>query len=171
VFGTVRQSGGTIWVYSEPGVGTTFKIYLPRVEAEAHLQSASSLPTATLRGWETVLVVEDDAQVRAVARGILRRQGYRVLEAANAGEALLLCENHPETIHLLLSDVVMPGLSGPALAKRLSSARPSMRVLCMSGYTDDAIVRHGILEAEIAFLQKPILPDMLARKVREVLDA
>ena len=125
---------------------------------------------ATLRGSETILLVEDDDQVRVVARGILRRSGYHVIDARNAGEALLQSEKHPGTIHLLLSDVVMPQVSGPELAKRLASVRPDMKVLCMSGYTDDSIVRHGVLEAQIAFLQKPITPETLTTRVREVLD-
>jgi DNA-binding NtrC family response regulator len=122
-----------------------------------------------LRGSETILLVEDDDQVRAVARSILLKNGYHVIEARNAGEALLHSESHPATIHLLLSDVVMPQMSGPELAKRLARARPDMKVLCMSGYTDDSIVRHGVLEARFAFLQKPITPATLTMKVREVL--
>ena len=168
VFGIVQQSGGSVWVYSEVGKGTTFKVYLPRVEANVEAVRATEAPT-TLRGSETILLVEDDDQVRAVARGILRKNGYHVIEGRNAGEALLHSEGYPGTIHLLLSDVVMPQMSGPELAKRLAKARPDIRVLCMSGYTDDSIVRHGVLEAHIAFLQKPITPDMLATKVREVL--
>jgi two-component system, cell cycle sensor histidine kinase and response regulator CckA len=170
VFGIVQQSGGSVWVYSEVGKGTSFKVYLPLVEGavdEAEPRSAR----ATLRGSETILLVEDEAQVRAVALGILRRQGYRVLVAANGGEALLLCEKHSGMIDLLLSDVVMPQMSGPELARRLATLRPTTRVLCMSGYTDDAVIRHVALEAGIAFIQKPFTPDTLARKVREVLDA
>jgi CheY-like chemotaxis protein len=169
VFGVVQQSGGSIWVYSEVGKGTTFKVYLPRVEAAIEIVGATVPPT-TLRGSETILLVEDDDQVRVVARGILRRSGYHVIEARNAGEALLHCEEHAETIHVLLTDVVMPQMSGPALAKRLVTTRPDMKVLCMSGYTDDSIVRHGVLEAHIAYLQKPFTPDTLTAKVREVLD-
>jgi CheY-like chemotaxis protein len=169
VFGVVQQSGGSVWVYSEVGKGTTFKVYLPRVDAAVETVGDAVAQT-TLRGSETILLVEDDDQVRVVARGILRRSGYHVIEARNAGEALLQSEKHPGTIHLLLSDVVMPQVSGPELAKRLASVRPDMKVLCMSGYTDDSIVRHGVLEAQIAFLQKPITPEALRRKVREVLD-
>ena len=170
VFGIVQQSGGTVWVYSELGVGTTFKVYLPRVD-EAAEDMRSLVVSATLRGSETILLVEDEDQVRDVARGILLRQGYSVLDARNAGEALLLCEQHPGRIHLLLSDVVMPRMSGPALAKRLVRSRPDMKVLCMSGYTDDAAVRHGVIDAELAYLQKPLTVDSLSRKVRSVLDA
>jgi PAS domain S-box-containing protein len=170
VFGIVQQSGGSIWVYSEPDHGTIFKIYLPRVDAAAE-ESMQHKGPSTLRGSETVLLVEDEEQVRAVARGILRRHGYTVLEVRSAGEALLLCETHKGHIHLLLSDVVMPQMSGPELAKRLAQARPEMKVLCMSGYTDDAAVRHGVIDAAFAYLQKPLTVETLTRKVREVLDA
>jgi two-component system cell cycle sensor histidine kinase/response regulator CckA len=169
VFGIVQQAGGSIWVYSEPGKGTTFKMYLPRVEAEVDVLRAQASP-ATLRGTETVLLVEDEEQVRTIALSILRRQGYNVIPAQNGGEALLVCERHPQPIDLLLTDVVMPHMSGPELAKRLAVTRPRMRVLCMSGYTDDSIVRHGVLDARVAFIQKPITPASLAKKVREVLD-
>jgi DNA-binding NtrC family response regulator len=128
-------------------------------------------PPTGLGGSETILLVEDDDQVRLVARGILRRNGYHVIEARNAGEAFLHAEKHSGTVHLLLSDVVMPQMSGPELAKRLAIVRPDMKVLCMSGYTDDSIVRHGVLEARIAYLQKPFTPEALTTKVREVLDA
>ena len=124
-----------------------------------------------LHGSETILLVEDEEQVRNVARGILRRHGYTVVEAGSAGKALLLCEQHVGPIHLLLSDVVMPHMSGPELAKRLAQTRPEMKVLCMSGYTDDAAVRHGVIDAAFAYLQKPITVDTLTRKVRDVLDA
>jgi PAS domain S-box-containing protein len=169
VFGIVQQSGGNIWVYSELGKGTTFKVYLPVVDAE--LDVARSLPAPqTLRGSETVLLVEDEEQVRAVVVAVLRRYGYDVIVATSAGEALLLCEQHARPIHLLLTDVVMPQMSGPELAKRLMAIRPTLRVLCMSGYTDDSIVRHGVLETGVAYLQKPFTPISLTQKVREVLD-
>jgi two-component system, cell cycle sensor histidine kinase and response regulator CckA len=169
VFGIVRQSGGNIWVYSEPGKGTTFKVYLPRVDDEVDVLRPPIAPS-TLRGTETILLVEDEEQVRVIALNILQRQGYRVIPARNAGEALLICERHTEGIDLLLTDVVMPQMSGPELAKRLAQTRPEMKVLCMSGYTDDSIVRHGVLETGVAFVQKPITPALLTRKVREVLD-
>ena len=169
VFGIVQQSGGSIWVYSEPGKGTSFKVYLPRIDDAVDEVRAAQRP-AMLRGTETVLLVEDDEQVRTVARGILRRHGYRVLEARNGGEAMLICETHAQVIHLLISDVVMPHMSGPELARRLAKARPSMKVLCMSGFTDDTVVRHGVMDSDIAYLQKPITPETLTRKVREVLD-
>jgi CheY-like chemotaxis protein len=171
VFGIVKQSGGHIWVYSEPGEGTTFKIYFPRAKDVVVARPSVTLPPIATRGNETVLLVEDDEQVRAVAVGILRRHGYRVLEAPNAGEALMISEEHSATIHLLLTDVVLPRVSGRQLAERIASQRPEMKVLYMSGYTDDAVLQHGILESNVAYLQKPITPDALARKVREVLDS
>jgi PAS domain S-box-containing protein len=169
VFGVVQQSGGSVWVYSEVGKGTTFKVYLPRVDEAVDMPRDTETP-ATSQGSETVLLVEDDEAMRAVASAILRKRGYHVIEARNAGEALLHSEGHAGTIDLLLSDVVMPQMSGPALAKRLASARPEMKVLCMSGYTDDSIVRHGVLDAHFAFLQKPFTSESLALRVREVLD-
>lgn len=170
VFGIVKQSGGSIWVYSELGKGTTFKIYLPAVTEKASSFSTPPPAPTTLEGTETVLLVEDQDEVRAVALEVLRRFGYHVLEARNAGEALLHCERHPLAISLLLTDVVMPQMNGRELAERLQPLRPNMRVLYMSGYTDNAIVQHGILEAGIEYLQKPLVPDVLARRVREVLD-
>jgi PAS domain S-box-containing protein len=169
VFGIVQQAGGSVWVYSEPGKGTTFKVYLPRIDAEVDVPRTPVQP-ATLRGTETILLVEDEEQVRAIALGILRRQGYQVLPAQHGSEALLLSERHPHPIDLLLTDVVMPQMSGPELARKLAVARPGMKVLCMSGYTDDSVVRHGVLDAGVAFIQKPITPASLAKKVREVLD-
>jgi len=169
VFGIVQQSGGDISVDSEPGAGTTFKIHFPLVAAEADVIRPHVVPS-TLRGNETILLVEDEEQVRTIARNILRKQGYRVLAAQHAGEALLLSERHAAKIDLLVTDVVMPQMSGPELAKRLASTRPEMKVLCMSGYTDDSIVRYGVLESGIAVLQKPLTPATLATKVREVLD-
>ncbi len=170
VFGIVQQSSGSVWVYSELGRGTTFKVYLPQVDADLDgIVDHSVEPRAPLRGSETILLVEDDDQVRAAARGILLRSGYHVIEARNAGEALLHSEKFPGKIHLLLSDVVMPQMSGPELAKRLTAARAEMKVLCMSGYTDDSIVRHGVLDAQLAYLQKPFTFQTLTMRVREVL--
>ncbi len=170
VFGIVKQSGGSIWLYSEPGQGTTVKVFFPSLKQALDLPRVSEIP-ASLRGSETILLVEDDDQVRLVTSGILRGNGYEVLEARNAGEALLQSERHSSAIDLMLTDVVMPQLSGPALAKRLAALRPEMKVLCMSGYTDDSVVRHGVLDATMSFLQKPITVASLTTKVREVLDA
>jgi PAS domain S-box-containing protein len=169
VFGIVQQSGGHVAVYSEPGEGSTFKVYLPRTDrsVEARAEEASGVE----RGSETILLVEDEEQVRTVACTILRRHGYRVLEASNGGEAFLISQDFAGEIHLLLTDVVMPRLGGRKLAEQLSPQRPGMKVIFASGYTDDAIVRHGVLEEGVAFIQKPFKPDALLRKVREVLDA
>jgi two-component system cell cycle sensor histidine kinase/response regulator CckA len=170
VFGIVKQSEGHIWVYSEVGRGTTFKVYLPWREGEDETESDSPAP-ATVTGNETVLLVEDEEQVRVLVRTILRRAGYNVLEAQNGGEALLVCEQFESKIHLMISDVVMPRMSGREVADRLARVRPDMKVLFVSGYTHNAIVHHGVLDAGIHFLQKPITPDALLRKVREVLGA
>jgi two-component system cell cycle sensor histidine kinase/response regulator CckA len=168
VFGIVEQAQGIISVESEVGSGTTFKIYLPRTAIEAALPAVAAAP-APPRGVETILLVEDDDQVRKVTRAVLTQNGYTVLEAADASEALQICETHSGRIHLLLSDVVMPKVSGPEVAKRIVRARPETRVLCMSGHADEALFRHGILEAGVAFIQKPMSPDSLLAKVREVL--
>ena len=170
VYGIVKQSGGFIWVYSEPGQGTTFKIYLPRVnEAPTASQKA---PTATsLHGTETILLTEDSPALRAAARQILERYGYTVLEVPSSKEALTLAHSRPGPIHLLLTDVVMPGMSGRELAERFTAKRPEVKVLYMSGYTDDAVVRHGVLRPGTAYLQKPFTPETLGHKVREALDS
>jgi CheY-like chemotaxis protein len=168
VYGIVKQSGGFIWVYSEPGHGTTFKIYLPRVDEL--VVPVAALAQQLVGGSETVLVVEDVAAVRTVACEMLARHGYRVLEAPDGDTALRLAAKHQGQIHLLLTDVVMPDVSGRELADQLAALRPGLRVLFMSGYTDDAVVRHGVLQEGIAYLQKPFTPDTLARKVRRVLD-
>jgi PAS domain S-box-containing protein len=168
VFGIAEQSGGGVWVYSELGLGTTFKVYLPRTE-ETQSVAAPSFPAPSGRGSETILLVEDEDQIRAVTRAVLQRNGYHVLETRNGGEALLTCERHAGKIDLLVTDVVMPQMNGAELARRLFLLRPEMRVLFMSGYTDGALVDQ--LAAGAAFLQKPLTPAMLTRKVREVLDA
>jgi two-component system cell cycle sensor histidine kinase/response regulator CckA len=169
VFEIVRQSGSTIWVDSEPDRGTTFKIYFPTVERPLVESTPPSPSLRTLSGSETILLVEDEDGVRKLARTILRKYGYNVLEAQNGGDAFLLCEQHPSTIHLLLTDMVMPRMSGRQLAERLLPLRPGMKVLYMSGYTDDKFVHRGALDATIAFLQKPITPEALMLKVRETL--
>ena len=169
VYGIVKQSGGYVWVYSEPGQGTTFKIYLPRVEERVETVEPVRLPVEMLRGTETILLVEDDAGVRALARGVLKSGGYTLLEASNGAEALRVAGQHNDTIHLLVSDVVMPGMSGRQLEECLSAIHPNVKTLYMSGYADNAIVHHGILEPGLAFLQKPFTPDALLRKVREAL--
>ncbi len=171
VYGIVKQSEGYIEVDTEPGRGTTFRIYLPRVD-EA---SAPARPKAALaqvpHGTETILLVEDEEGVRELARDILQANGYTVLDTQHGAEALLTCERHAGPIPLMVTDAVMPQMSGRELAERLAPLRPEMKVLYMSGYTDDAVVRHGVLDLGTAFLQKPFTPDTLARKVRAVLDA
>jgi PAS domain S-box-containing protein len=169
VYGIVKQSGGYVWVYSELGRGTTFKIYLPRVDAAPDTLLPAREPS-TVAGTETILLAEDDAVLRPLAKGLLEKLGYRVLDAADAVEALEAARQYTEVIHLLLTDVVMPGASGRELARQLESHRPDVKVLYVSGYTDDAIVHHGMLEPGLNFLQKPFTPASLARKVREVLD-
>src|SRR5437667_1059348 len=171
VYGIIKQSGGFIWVYSEVGHGTTFKLYLPRVEELAERASEPAQAAArAARGTETVLVVEDETPVRSVARQVLERHGYTVLEAPSAEAALDVATRYSGTIHLLLTDVVMPGLNGRELASRLADLRPDARVIFMSGYTDEAVTRHGVLEPGAAYVQKPFTPDAIARRVREVLD-
>ncbi|MDB4960119.1 MAG: Histidine kinase [Myxococcales bacterium] len=170
VFGIVDQFRGAVLVSSSPGNGARFEVYIPRVDAMPERDASSDAIKTSMRGTETILLVEDDEQVRNVARTILRKHGYTVMEASNAGEAMLLAEGSV-AIDMLLSDVVMPQMSGPELAKRLAKGRPAMKILCMSGYTDDSIVRHGVLEGALAFLQKPITSDTLSKKVRDLLDA
>ncbi len=171
VYGIVKQSGGYIWLYSEPGQGATFKIYLPLVDAPRDAPVQAPALAGTVAGTETVLVSEDDALVLPLATELLTKLGYRVLAARHSTEALAVAHGHQGDIHLLVSDVVMPGGGGFQLAQQLLAERPGMKVLYMSGYTDEAVVRHGLLARGTNFLQKPFTPAVLARKVREVLDA
>jgi CheY-like chemotaxis protein len=170
VYGIIKQSGGYILVQSEIGRGTTFAVYLPQVDAESEEYEKSTAIQDHLSGNETVLLAEDQGTVRRTVRKILETYGYQVLEARNGGSALLLYESYERPIDLLLTDVVMPEMSGRELANRLASQHPETKVLYMSGYTDDVIVHHGVLDEGMAFIQKPFAADVLARKVREVLD-
>jgi PAS domain S-box-containing protein len=169
VYGIIKQSGGYVWVYSEVGKGTTFKIYLPLVEEGGEAEPVPAAEPDALHGSETVLLVEDEQSVRTLSRSILEGYGYTVLEAASGKEGLEVARNYPLPIHLVLTDVVMPEMGGSDMASRLEALRPGVRVLYMSGYTDDAVFRHGLLEKGRVFLQKPFTPGTLARKVREVL--
>jgi two-component system, cell cycle sensor histidine kinase and response regulator CckA len=172
VYGIVRQTGGHIWAYSEPGKGTTMRVYLPRVDEPADpLERPGDSAPEELRGSETILVVEDEAPVRAVTRQLLERNGYTVLEAADGPSALALVDSKDgqAPIQLLLTDVIMPGMSGRELASQLKARLPNLRVLYMSGYTDDAVVRHGMLEPGLAYLEKPFRPQTLLRKIRQTL--
>ena len=170
VYGIVKQSGGNIWIYSEPGRGTTFKIYLPRVDEGAQQHKRSSRLDEVFQGTETILLVEDEEMLRKLARQTLTMYGYQVLDAANGESAVSLCKDHQGPIDLVLTDVIMPGMSGREVADRLLDLRPETRVLFMSGYADDAIVHQGVLDEAANFIQKPFGPDSLARMVREVLD-
>ena len=171
VYGIVRQSGGNIWVYSELEKGSTFKIYLPRIEEAITSFQPEAADTSLPQGSEIVLVVEDAQEVRTLICETLENDGYRTLEAHDGGDALLVSKQHEGPIHLMVTDVVMPGMGGRELSERLTSLRPEMKVLYMSGYTDNTVVQHGVLDPGLAFLQKPFARGVLAHKVREVLDA
>ncbi len=173
VYGIVKQSGGYIWVYSEHGRGTTFKVYLPRVDetVETHPGTKTTTPEPAKTGTETILLVEDEPDLRELTRMVLAAKGYTVVEARNAEDAERLADGNGTKIHLLLTDVIMPGLSGRELAKRILARHPAMRVLYMSGYTYNVIAQGGTLERGVSFLQKPFTPSGLIEKVREVLDA
>ena len=168
VYGIVKQSGGYIWVYSELGLGTSFKIYLPALEAapeEIHARPVTSAPTGT----ETVLLVEDEDGVRELIEELLTGQGYAVMAASNGAEALQISELFGGEIQILVTDVVMPNMSGHELAMRLKARRTGLRVLYLSGYTDEAIAHHGVIELDASFLQKPFTRAALATKIRDVL--
>ncbi len=172
VYGIVRQAGGFIWVYSEIGSGTTFKVYLPRKEgASESFEPGQTAPRPSLEGTETILLVEDEEHVRRAAERILTKAGYQVLSAPNGGEALLLCEGHAGPIQGIITDIVMPAMNGRQLVERLSAIRPGMKALYMSGYTSNAIVHRGVLDQGVAFLQKPFRAEALLTKLRAVLDA
>jgi PAS domain S-box-containing protein len=171
VYGIVKQSDGYVWVSSAPGKGTSFEVYLPRIEEPVTVIEPAVPTVETFQGAETVLLVEDADALRKLTHMLLEQHGYRVLAAANGAEALLKTQEKPERINLLLTDVIMPGLNGRALAERLGALQPGLKVLYMSGYTDDAIVNHGVLESGTYLLHKPFSEESLIRKVREVLDA
>jgi len=170
VYGIVKQSGGYIEVYSEPGRGTSFKIHFPQVDRAGDGAGRKAPTAADNRGSETILLAEDDDQLRELAALILTARGYRVLSAGNIEEVDAICKRERAKIDLLLTDVVMPRMSGTEIAVRVAQRRPGIRILYMSGYTADATVHHGVLEHGVAFLQKPFTPALLAAKVREVLD-
>lgn len=170
VQGIVEQSGGRIVVESRPGCGSTFKIYFPAVEGTSHLTVPAPM-VEHFEGSATLLVVEDEDSVRRLVCGVLEQRGYTVLMATDGREALNLCQNYPDTIDLLITDMVMPAMNGTELADKLSTTRPDIKVLFISGYSDDAIANHGLLAPDTLFLQKPFSPDALTRKVREMLDS
>jgi CheY-like chemotaxis protein len=169
VFGIVKQSGGNIEIYSEPGQGTSVKVYLPLVD-QGTVVEPEHLQFASTRGSETILLVEDEEMVRKLVRETLEREGYRILDAAGPLEAQKIARSHNGTIHLMITDVVMPKMSGRELADRLVRERPDLKVLYMSGYTDSAVVNNGVLDGDMEFLQKPFSPAVLTRKVRQVLE-
>jgi PAS domain S-box-containing protein len=171
VYGIIKQSGGSIGVRSRPGQGASFTIYLPRVEEPACAEITDTESPGAFEGTETVLVAEDEPGVRSLVHASLRLKGYTVLEAGNGTEALALAERHSGPIHLLLTDVIMPQMNGRELSERLKARRPGLKVLFMSGYTDDAVLRHGVVTEDLQFIQKPFTPSALAGKMRTVLDA
>lgn len=171
VYGIVKQNNGHVWVYSEPGLGATFKIYLPAVEGQVATLAPEPSVAETYNGTETILLVEDEPALRTMAGEALRRNGYSVLEASNAAEALRLAEMQGSRIDLLLTDVVMPGMNGRELAAHVADRFPGVKVLFVSGYTDSAVIRSGLLSGSSAFLEKPFPPSILMRRIRELLDS
>ncbi len=171
VYGIVKQSGGYIWVYSEPERGTTFKIYLPRVDQPAQTLGLDKRPGSVQLGNETILLVEDDPQLRQLTSSVLTHCGYKVLAAGSPHEGLEICKANHRNIRLLVTDVVMPGMNGRQLAEQILEISPKTRVLYISGYTANAIVHYGVLDEGIWFLSKPFTLSALVSKVREVLDA
>jgi len=167
----VKQSGGFVWADSEPGRGTTVQVYWPQSRAEAEPVEESSRPSAVEGGSETILIVEDEDLVRALSVRVLKMEGYRCYQARNAEEAIRLLEQDQVPIDLVITDVVMPGMSGGGLGYRLQRLRPGLPILFTSAFTDEDVIRRGLLEKDRPFLQKPSTPQELARKVRAVLDA
>jgi CheY-like chemotaxis protein len=170
VYGIVKQSEGYIWVHSEVGVGTTFNIYLPRIDEQAALARRQE-PGPLLRGSETVLLVEDEASLRELLREVLEANGYSVLVARGGADVLKIAEAHAGTIPIMVTDVIMPGMSGPKIVDLVAPTRPEMKVLFLSGYSDESVTRHGLVGPGRSFLSKPFGPEVLLRKVRESLDA
>jgi two-component system cell cycle sensor histidine kinase/response regulator CckA len=168
VYGTVKQAGGYVWVYSDVGRGTTFQVYLPRIDGPAEVPAVQAPPVLS-KGWETILLVEDEDSLRAIAREILEEQGYRVLEADGPEKAMEIVRLHPEPIHLVLTDVVMPGMNGRTLTAKLVAVRPELKVLYMSGYTDDVIAHSGVLESGTLLIEKPFRAVALLERVRSAL--
>ena len=171
VYGVVKKNNGYVWVYSEPGMGATFKVYLPRVGGLAELSSGARQAAAMPRRSETILLVEDEPALRTVTSAMLERGGYFVLEAANAAEAMAVAEEHAGQIDLLLTDVIMPGMNGPALAAKMARARPQIKVLFISGYTGSYVAHRGLIEESSLLLQKPFTPEVLLRKLQEILES
>jgi CheY-like chemotaxis protein len=169
VYGFVKQSGGYVWVYSELGQGTTFKIYLPQVQGEAEKERRSIGPDKLVKGTETILLVEDEESLRELTRDLLLQSGYAVLEASDGLEALAIAQQHKGSIHLVLTDVVMPRMGGLALAKQLGILQPEVKVLYMSGYSGYSAASQGLANSELELLQKPFTRNTLTRKVREML--
>jgi CheY-like chemotaxis protein len=169
VYGIVKQNGGDIWVYSQEGKGTTFKIYLPAVTDQRSTKPVAPSRVPVRARSEVVLLVEDDANVRKLVEGVLREHGFQVVASENVAEAISFCRERPGPIDLLLTDVVMPDMSGPELAEELAKIRPGLKVVYMSGYADNAVVRHGVLKPGAAFIEKPFVAETLTEKLREVL--